>query len=441
MRAGSFSGGIRPPETKGRIENSPFSNLSVPHQCSIPIQHRAGTAARPVVAVGDVVREGQLIAADEGAGDIRVHASIPGRVMDIGDRPAHSGGCAPCIVIEAAGSFSGFGAAAPCDWTTLTPVEIVRRVREAGVMCAHGAGIPAARILAPPEGCAIDTIIVHGAECEPYLTAADMLLRAYPAEILEGARIALRALGASRAIIAIPKSLTTALAAIRTALAAHAGPGTVTVRPVSDKYPQGNERLIIKAAARKTIHAGTDLTRAGFAVLDAATVIALREAVLAEKPLIERPITVGGPGIRKPGNYKVRIGTAVEDVIRECEGLVDPAARVIMGGPISGTAVRDMRVPVTGTTTAIIALLGPDHGASGERECIRCGRCVAACPMGLMPHELDEAARQDRHDAREARGVEACIACHACSYVCPSRRPIGRRIDAARTNRQGAIDG
>lgn len=432
-----FFGGIHPPTRKEATRGFAFVNLPVPHTCWIPLQQHIGAAAKPVVAVGDSVAEGQVIGAAEGFISANVHASIPGKVVGIHEVITASG-VRPAVVIEAEGSFSTTTVTPePAEWQSLSIEEIRDRIKSAGIVGMGGAAFPTAVKLSPPAGRKIDTIVVNGAECEPYLTVDDMLMQTYPNEIIEGARIARKVVGAQRILIGVEANKPAALAALQAAVAAWL-PEPIQVVKLPTRYPQGAERQMIYTLLKREVPSGGLPMDAGVIVQNVGTLHAIREAVLFERPLIARYLTVGGGAIAKPGNYKARIGMRLRDIVEECGGFRDRCAAVVIGGPMCGMAVPSLDVPVVKGTSGVLFLTEGEIAKGEYGPCIRCGKCVAACPMGLLPCDIANATERQRDDLAAALHPFDCILCGSCSYVCPSKRPVSAFITQVRARLSAA---
>ena len=424
----SFRGGIHPPGHKGATRDLEFVNLPVPHTCYIPLQQHIGAPAKPVVQPGDGVTEGQLIGAAEGFISANVHSSVPGRVVDIAPMPTVNG-MQPTVIIEAEGSFAASaGGQEPADWTGLEAPAILNAIREAGIVGLGGAAFPTSVKLSPPPQKKIDTLVINGAECEPYLTVDDMLMRTFPVPVIEGTLITMRALGVARAVIGVEDNKKGAFRALRDALAATDPEGRIRVKKLRTKYPQGAEKQMIRALLKRSVPSGGLPMDVGVVVQNVGTVFAIREAILYGRPLFTRYLTVGGGAIARPGNYKVRIGTRIADIVEECGGFRERPARIVVGGPMCGLSVPDMDIPVVKGTSGILFLTEREVSLGDYGPCIRCKKCVLACPVGMLPNDLGAAVENGRLDLVEGMHPFDCIMCGSCSYVCPSRRPLAHFI-------------
>lgn len=391
----------------------------------------------PIVAVGAEVREGQKIGAAKGFVSCPVHASISGTVVAIEDR------CHPVIptpvrsiVIESKHPPAQATWGETNDWSALSGKDLLNRICDAGIVGLGGAAFPTHVKLSPPMEARIDTLIVNGVECEPYLTADHRLMVEQPLGVLDGVKILLKILGVRRAYIGIEKNKPDAIKIMRE----HVGDrsswngAAVEVVPLTVKYPQGSEKQLIKAIVHKEVPSGGLPFHVGVVVQNVGTAFAVYEAVAKGKPLIERIVTVSGNRIKEPRNLAVRIGTPFANVIEHAGGIV-PGARpvkITMGGPMMGIAQYTLDVPVIKGTSGILVL---EEGRLKKRfPCVKCGTCVEVCPMNLMPCRIAAFAERDSFAECDAYHVRDCMECGACAYACVSNRPIVHLIKYAKLN-------
>ncbi len=428
----TFKGGIHPPERKEITEEKEFTNLSVPRMCYVPLLQHIGAPAEAVVEIGDHVEEGQLIAEAKGLISSNVHAPVPGKVVDIVDHMTLFE-WQKTIVIEAEGAFTASaGPGQNTDWESVHAADILEKIRDAGIVGLGGAAFPTAVKLSPPPGKEIDVLVVNGAECEPYLTVDDMLMKTYPGDIIEGIRIALKVLGIKKAVIGIEDNKKTAASRMNEALAKIKPDENITVKTLRTKYPQGAEKQLIYSLLKRVVPSGSLPMDVGVVVQNVGTLYAVKEAVVSGKSLFERYVTVSGEMINKPGNYKVRIGTRIQDIIEECGGLKGDPSKVVIGGPMCGVAVHTMEIPVIKGTSGILFLSEEEIGRGDYTVCIRCGKCVAACPVGLLPCEIGSAVEKNRYKLAAEYDPMDCIMCGSCAYCCPANRPLSHFIRLAR---------
>ncbi|MBK7900430.1 MAG: electron transport complex subunit RsxC [Azonexus sp.] len=418
--------GVHPDDHKRPAADAPVRVMPVPARLYLPLQQHLGGPARPVVLVGQKVKKGELIAEAQGMVSAPLHAPTSGTIAAVTEvtAPHPSGLTLPAIILEADGADEWCALSGCDDPFALAPAEIGKRVAAAGVVGLGGAAFPSAVKLVGASRAQVTTLVMNGGECEPYLSCDDRLMRDAAAGIVEGIRIMLHATGAQTALVGIEDNKPEAIAAMT---AATADFPKVQVRPVPARYPMGSEKQLIQVLTGIEVPADGRPADAGVIVHNVGTALAVRAAVREGKPLIARLVTVNGACTSAPGNIEVRIGTLAEEVIAFAGGLKGEGlglARRVMGGPMMGMQIPHWRVPVVKGTSGILAL---DAGEVAEQEpnpCIRCGSCVKACPMGLLPLEMSARIRTEAWDEAIGLGLKDCIACGCCAYVCPSRIPL-----------------
>lgn len=421
----SFLGGIHPKDGKELAAGEAIESMPVPKEVVIPLSQHIGAPCAPVVKVGDMVKRGQLIGTAEAFMHADIHASVSGKVKKIEEMP-HSGRITcPAIVIESDGEDAwAEGLPMQRDWKAMSQEKILAAVQSAGLVGMGGATFPAHIKLKPAKP--IDVIIVNGAECEPYLTADYRLMLEQPEQVIEGTEILAKLLDVKTCYIGIEDNKPKAIEALQKAAAGHEG---IEVAPLKTKYPQGAEKMLIKVIAGREVPMGGLPMDVGAVVQNAGTVAAIYDAVVKGLPLTERITTVSGDAIRQPKNLRVRIGTSYRDVIAYCGGFKEQPDKLLAGGPMMGMAQFTLDVPVMKGSSGILALTKKvtEHGA--ESPCIRCGRCVKACPMGLVPSMLSILGERNAvESARDDYGLMNCIECGSCTYVCPAKRNIVQYI-------------
>ncbi len=422
-----FSGhwGIHPADDRKRpAADQPVRVMPVPARLYLPLQQHLGAPAKPCVQVGQAVSKGQLLAEAAGAVSAPIHAPTSGTVVAIEDvtAPHLSGLGTPAIVLEADGR-DAWGVLNTCnDPFALAPEEIAARVAAAGVVGLGGAAFPSAVKLAGAARAKVHTLILNGGECEPYLSCDDRLMRDRAAGIVEGIRLMLRATGAPRALVGIEDNKPEAIAAMQDAAAACA---EIQVRVVPARYPMGSEKQLIQTLTGAEVPAGGLPADIGVLVHNVGTALAVRAAVVDGQPLISRLLTVNGGAARTPGNIEVRLGTPVDEVLAFAGGVEDTAlARRVLGGPMMGMQMPHWRVPVTKGVSGVLALDAGEAAAHAAQDCIRCGNCIEACPMGLLPLEMRARVAGGTLAQALDLGLKDCMACGCCAYVCPAHIPL-----------------
>ena len=425
-----FRHGIHPPESKDLTAHLPIRRLPYPDEVVLPLRQHAGAPAVPCVRRGDVVLRGDTLATADGFVSSPVHASASGRVADIGLYPHPDGSMSPAIriVVDRYSPQVARPRLVP-RWEALTPEQIVAAVREAGVVGLGGAAFPTHVKLAPPKDLAVHTVILNGAECEPYLTTDHRTMVEYPERVHLGARIMLRTLGAERVVIGVERNKPDAIAALERTRPTDID---VTVLPLRVKYPQGAEKMLIKAVTGLEVPSGKLPVAAGTVVQNVASAATIAEVFDTGLPLVERIVTVTGRGVRRPANVIVPVGTRLRDLLDACGGLADDAAEIVFGGPMMGAAQGNLDVPLTKGITGVVVLTADDVRDARSLPCIHCGWCLEACPMFLNPSMLGELARNGRHQEMAAMHLNDCMLCGSCSYVCPSNIPLAQLFGAAK---------
>lgn len=428
----TFRGGIHPPQRKTLTMNAGIENLSVPQVCYIPMLQHAGVAANPVVKKGDNVSEGELIGKAHGYSGANVHASVPGKIIEIVEL-MYCNVKQTTVVIEAEGAFTTTGSSqsAVNDWRSMDSSSLLDIVHNCGIVGLGGDAFPAAAKLAIPDDVKIDTLIVNGAESEPYLTADDMIMKTYPDEILEGIQITLKILGIKKAIVAVENNKKQAIKSLNEAVKKSIAEEKIVVKQLQTKYPQGSERQLIYTILKRIVRSSALPINSGVVVLNVGTVYAIREAVLFNKPLIDRFVTISGDMINKPGNYKVRLGTKISEIIEECGGLKGTPSKVVIGGPLRGISIENLDMPVIKNTSGILFLSDKETCHDDYSSCIRCGKCLSVCPSGLIPRDIAAAVENEKFELSAKLHPEACIKCSCCSYVCPAKRPLSYFVNIA----------
>jgi electron transport complex protein RnfC len=416
---------VHPLERKELTEHLPLVVSDPPAQVAVLMLQHIGAPARTVVARKDAVKKGQLIGEAQGFISANVHSPVSGVVQRIEDRIHNpTGRMVPAVVIENDGREQwADGCNEPQDSDSLSPQQMVALVQQAGVVGLGGAAFPTHVKLTPPAQSPVEDVIINGSECEPYLTCDHRLMLERAGEVVDALRLIMRIVGAANGHIGVEDNKPDALELLAKAAG---GENHIRVLPLKVKYPQGAEQQLIAAITGREVPSGGGLpSDVGCLVHNVATALAIRDAVRLRRPLIERPLTVSGEGVLKPGNFVERIGTSIRSII-ERQGVCDDANVLMVGGPMMGVAQSVPDVPlIKGNSGIVVQCAQEPHP---QRACIRCGRCVEHCPLGLVPSDLSMMCEKMDWDAALAIGLTECKECGCCAYVCPSRRRIVQQI-------------
>jgi len=436
-----FKGGLKLPGFKSLSNSRIVQQAPIPARIILPLRQHIGEAAEPVVAVGDKVYKGQMIAMANTFISAPVHAPSSGTVLDINQYaiPHQSGVTEMCIVIETDGADEWDPKIQANPNPELLSADEMRvRIREAGIVGLGGAVFPSAAKLKPTR--TIDTLIINGIECEPYITCDDALMRSQPAEIIRGILMLRKLLQPMECIIAIEDNKPEAIAALQETLVKlkAAGVGSVnTIRVVSvpTVFPTGGEKQLIKVLTGKEVPQNGLPYEVGIVCLNVGTTAAVYNALYAGKPLVSRLMTVTGPQIKQPANFEVLIGTPVENILTAAGGTVSDNYTLIMGGPMMGMSLRNATVPVVKASNCILVEHSQAQSKTTTMPCIRCGACANACPMNLLPQQLYWHARSKAFDKLAHYNLADCIECGCCSIVCPSKIPLVHYFRFAKTEK------
>ncbi len=426
MRTLTFKGGTHPPHSKNATEGMALERANEPKVVVIPMQQHIGAPCEPVVQVGDEVKIGQKIGEAKGFVSVPVHSSVSGRVTAIEPRLCTGGAAVNCAVIESdMKNDISDDIASKGSLLDLSADDIKGIIREAGIVGMGGAAFPTHVKLSPPPDKEVDTVILNGAECEPYLTADHRLMLEYPGDVVFGLQALMKVLGVKKGFIGIETNKPDAAERIFEAAKGIEG---IEVVALKTKYPQGAEKQLIHACTGREVPSGGLPADAGVVVNNVGTAAAVAKAIRTGMPLIERIVTVTGQGVNNPKNLVVKIGTPFREVIEQCGGLRGKTGKVIAGGPMMGITQFSLDVPVVKGTSGILVLTEDEARLSGPTNCIRCGKCVEACPINLMPLNISAYSLANRHEQAEALNAMDCIECGACSFVCPAKRPLVESI-------------
>lgn len=426
----SFRHGVHPPERKELTAGAPIRRMPFPEEIVLPLRQHTGKPARLLAKPGDRVERGDKVAESDGFVSVPIHASAAGTVKDIGWYPHPDGSMAEAVRI----TVDRFSPQIPRPriiprWEGLTPDQVVQAVQRAGVVGLGGGAFPTHVKLLPPEGVAVDTLIVNGAECEPYLTTDHRIMVEYPERVHFGIRVMMHTLGVGRAIIGVEKNKPDAIEALRETLPDDLDVG---VQGLTVKYPQGYEKMLIEALTGREVPSGKLPMHIGVVVQNVGSIACIAEVFETGLPLIERVVTVTGPGVRRPSNLIVPVGSKLRELLEFCGGLRKDATEIVFGGPMMGASQPDLDAPIIKGTTGVVVLTEKESRRRRTYPCIRCGSCLDACPVFLNPSSLGLLAQAGRFEEMEEANLADCMLCGCCSYVCPSNIPLSQMFALAK---------
>lgn len=417
-------GGVHPQDNKEYSAHKAIVDCPLPKQAIIPLIQHIGAPAVPVVEKGEKVRVGQLIAKAGGFVSANVHSPYSGVISKIDSFVDGWGARVPAIFIDVEGDLwidEIDTTPAVVRDSIIEPKEIIDRITAAGIVGLGGACFPTHVKLMPPPGKKAEVLIVNGVECEPYLTCDHQLMMEHGEEIILGIQLLMRALNIKRAIIGIEKNKPDAIAYMQKLASRVLG---VSVKALNLKYPQGGEKQLIDACIGRQVPSGALPIEVGAVVDNVATIYAVYEAVLKRKPLISRVMTITGKNVEHPGNYRVRFGTPLNDVVALAGGVPENTGKIIGGGPMMGRAMNSIDMPANKRVSGLLFMPEEESRRIKPENCIRCAKCVGACPMGLEPYLLACQAELEMWGAMEDHNIMDCIECGCCTFTCPSHRPL-----------------
>ena len=416
-------GGVHPPENK-LSAGKKIETLALPKQAVLPLSQHIGAPATPIVKKGDVVKVGTQIAQPGGFVSAAIFSSVSGKVAKIDEVVDASGYRKPAVYIDVEGD----------EWEesidrtdtlvkecTLTPEEIIAKIKDAGIVGMGGTCFPTHVKLMPPPGNVANILIINAVECEPYLTADHELMMEKPEQIMVGVSILMKAIKVSKAVIGIENNKPDAIQLMAKVASAYPG---IEVMPLKVKYPQGGEKQLIDAVISRQVASGALPISTGAVVQNVGTAYAVYEAVQKNKPLFERVVTVTGKSLKNPSNFLVRMGTPMSMLIEAAGGMPEDTGKIIGGGPMMGKALVNADVPVCKGSSGVLLMNDKEAGRGEMQPCIRCAKCVSACPMGLEPYLLATLSAHADWERVEKEDVMSCIECGSCQFTCPSHRPI-----------------
>ena len=435
-------GGVHPEENK-LTSNCPTLVAPLPKQAIFPLSQHIGAPAKPVVSKGDKVRVGTLLAEAGGFVSAPIHSSVSGTVLKIDTAVDATGYRKPVIVVSVEGdeweeSIDRSDKLETLDaHPELTPEEIVERVKQAGITGMGGAGFPTHVKLCPPPTAKAECVIINAVECEPYITSDNRLMLEHADEIIVGLQLLMKAAKVERGYIGIEENKPEAIALL-TEKASH--DARIEIVPLMTKYPQGGEKQLVDAVIGRQVPAPPAIpVNVGAIVQNVGTAFAVYQAVMKHKPLFERYTTVTGKQLAKPGNFLVRMGTPMSQLIDLCGGMPEGENKLLAGGPMMGRSLMTADVPVCKGTNSITILTGDDARRQPAQPCIRCAKCVEACPMGLEPYLLAKLSARHFYDRAEQEDIVSCISCGSCQFTCPSHRPLLDNISLGKAVVMGII--
>lgn len=427
MSVKTFMGGIHPHENKEWTRKLPIESVPTPKSVVIHLTQAVGAQNQPLVKVGDRVLKGQMIGDVQACPSAVVHASITGIVRKIEPAPQSNLKDGVAITIESDGT-DETAYLPPLDAFACSHEEAVKRLRDAGIVGMGGASFPTDVKLSPPDDKPIDTIIANGCECEPYLTIDYRTMIESPADIVEGLAIAAHIVGAAKAVIAIETNKVDAVPIIEREIPGHSHGIPMEVAAVATKYPEGGEKMLIKAVTGREVPSKGLPFDIGVLCQNVGTLTAITDAFVLGKPLIERGFTVAGGACLSPKNLRAPIGTVIADLVPDVIQLSGDVRKVVFGGPMMGIAVSTLQIPVAKGTSGVLFFTSAESRQYEERLCIRCGRCADVCPARLMPMLMNEALTSGDLSRADDIGLTDCFECGSCSYVCLARIPLTQRF-------------
>ena len=416
-----FEGGIHPADHKELSAAGLIRNIPLLDKYTLVIQQNIGAPPKLNVQKGDTVLKGQKIADAGGFVSVPLHAPTSGTIGEILEIPGANGAPVQAVEIISDGKDEWCEPMTPYpNWRDQNRELLLERVREAGIVGMGGAAFPTHAKLSPPPEKIIDTLVINGAECEPYLTADDRLMREYPEQVLIGAEICAKILRISHIVIGIEENKPDAINILRRKAKRNRN---IQIIPLHVRYPQGGEKQLIYALTGRKVVAGGLPMDVGCVVQNVGTLKAIADAVTEGRPLIERVVTVTGTPVKDTGNFHLRLGTPVEKALEAAGGLQSPVGKLILGGPMMGFAQSSLKVSVSKNTSGILFLANDEVRQFEAGPCLSCGRCVDACPMRLLVSTLSKVCENERYDLAEENYVLSCLECGICTYVCPAGRP------------------
>lgn len=424
MKFFGFRGGVHPPENKIQTENMAVEEVKAPKMLYVALLQHIGAPLDPIVAVGDRVLKGQKIADSQAFMSSPIHSPVSGIVKRIEDHVFPLMGRIKTVIIENDEQETWDELSKIEKWENVDRRTLLTMIREKGIVGIGGASFPTHIKLDPPADAKIDTLLLNGAECEPYLNSDNRLMTENPEKIVNGIKIIKKILGVNRAIVGIEENKPEAIASMRKAVE---GTG-IEIAPLKTKYPQGGEKQLIKAVLDRQVPSGKLPSAVGVVVQNTGTAAAIYDGIVNGIPLIEKVVTVSGKGIINPKNVKIAIGTPFSYLLDYCGVNREIVDKLVMGGPMMGMAQFSEEAPVIKGTSGLLALTKEETNPYKTRACIGCGKCVEACPMGLEPLMFARLAAFEQWEQLKEYSLMDCIECGSCAYICPANRPLTEAI-------------
>lgn len=435
-------GGVHPAENK-LSAGSPIREAALPKQAVFSMFQHIGAPAKPVVQKGDMVKVGTLLAEAGGFVSAPIYSSVSGKVNKIDAVLDASGTRRMAIIVDVEGDEweesidRSKDLVRLSDRPELDTKTIVEKIKNAGIVGLGGATFPCHVKLTPPPGCKAECVIINAVECEPYLTADHRLMLEHPDEILVGVDLIMKAVNVTKGYVGIENNKPDAIKLMTEKAKQYPN---IEIVPLKVKYPQGGEKQLIDAVIGRQVPAPPAIPiNVGAVVQNVGTAYAIYEAVMKNKPLIDRIITVTGKSVKNPSNLLARLGTPFQQLIDECGGLPEDTGKIIGGGPMMGKALLSLDVPMTKGSSGLLLMNEKEARRSEPQPCIRCAKCVSACPMGLEPFLLSKVAAMEEWEMAEKNDIVSCIECGSCQFTCPSKRPLLDMIRVGKTTVMGII--
>ncbi len=424
MRLPTFWGGIHPPQNKDLTVNEEIESYLPQGELVFPMAQNIGAPCSPVVAKGDKVLVGTRLGNNDAFVSAPILSSVSGTVKDVTMRMTTPGMLENCVIVENDGLYEMAPEWKPLEnYESAEPKEYIKRIREAGIVGFGGATFPTAVKLSPPPDKKINWLIVNGVECEPYLNCDNRLMLEGAEKVVKGLQLVMRIFPEAHGVIAIENNKPQAISVMND-LVAKLGAKDIAVQPLTVKYPQGAEKMLIEAITGQEYVMTALPADVGCIILNVRTVYQIYRAIAGGNPATTRVVTVTGDAIAHPKNIRVPLGTSVRELVDLCGGFKEQPVKILSGGPMMGVSMRSIDVPVVKGTSGILALTAKSAMLKPITPCLRCGRCVTACPMGLVPNVLEPLVLERQYSRFEEEGGMNCIECGSCTYMCPANRPL-----------------